>query len=99
MTNDKRAERRQKRRKSLAAGRPASYSQLYKDDNTVASSGSSESKMADGYDGSVNDAPGGRGSDSVDWQGEYQYVFRDLRTLLLISALIFVVMISVGYLL
>lgn len=100
MADDKRAERREKRRKGLAAGRPASYSQLYKDGGRVGSSDGDESGIADGNDGSAGVGTLSRkGSDSIDWQGEYHYVLRDLRTLLLISALIFAVMIGAGYLL
>lgn len=93
MATDKRAERRQKRRKGSAAGRPANYSQLYKDENKLAAADGG----SDSADGDVT--LGRKGSESVDWQGEYHHVLRDLRLLLLISLVIFVVMIGGGYLL
>lgn len=100
MADDKRAERRRKRRKGAAAGRPASYSQLYKDDNSIKIDldDTGDESVAGGKAGGANSggATSGKGSDSIDWQGEYRYVLRDLRTVLLVSVLIFAVMISVG---
>lgn len=114
MADNKRAERRRKRRKSAAAGRPANYSQLYKDDHSIGQSHSAEAQSgsdsnAEGYDGSGNGADGGgtgtnrvlsgRGTESIDWHGEYHHVLRDLRMVLLVSLLIFAVMFTAGYLL
>lgn len=108
MTDSKRAERRRKRRKSAAAGRPANYSQLYKDDHTTGQSHSAEA--SDGSDNNKSSGSGreaetgtrvlsGKGTESIDWQGEYHHVLRDLRMVLLVSLLIFAVMFTAGYLL
>lgn len=101
MADSKRAERRRKRRKGAAAGRPANYSQLYKGDNEITVDIDDES--ADGSElsssagaANVGGRASGKSSDSIDWQGEYRYVLRDLRTVLVVSLLIFAVMIGVG---
>ena len=86
-------ERKKNRRSNRAGGRPSNYSQLYKDDNSkvdaVPATPSSLAEIGAGVK---------KGSEAVDWTSEYTYVIGDLRTLLAVSALIFVVMIGAGFL-
>lgn len=97
----KREERRRKRRKGGAAGRPANYSHLYKDDHTtggaaeLGAEGREEAK-GESAGASVSSRPSRKGSDSIDWQGEYRHVLGDLRNVLIVSVIIFAAMIGVG---
>ncbi len=87
-------ERKKKnRRTNRAGGQPRNYSQLYKDDNSklevVPASASSLAEIGAGVK---------KGSEAVDWTSEYAYVIGDLRVLLMVSAVLFVVMIGAGFL-
>lgn len=89
-----RERKRQRRTPSRASGRPTSYSQLYKDDNT---------KLASAPAASARTARAGRtigekkGSETVNWSEEYTYVLQDLRTLVVVSIVLFAVMIGAGF--
>lgn len=84
-----RSSRQRKRRQSAITGNPNSYKHLYQD-------GAGQT-IATAQDSTAT-ASLRKGSDAVDWQGEYGYVIRDLRLLFIVSALIFVGMIGAGFL-
>ena len=86
-----------RRQAGLSKAQPRSYSELY-------------GTRAAGVDTPVSAAPARqksrgeemipqRGSDTVDWKNEYGQVFGDVRQLLVISALLFALMIVLGFVL
>ena len=84
--------RRSTRNRKTSRARPRSYSELYKDDNSgVVKAPASSANPS-------QSAESGKSSVAVDWATEYAPVFGDLRTLVLVSAVIFVLMIGVGIL-
>lgn len=88
---------KRKSKRSTSRARPRQYSQLYKSEQnksrqtervgnvTVASNEVVEERHASQY---------AKGSDTVDWKGEYGYVLRDLRILGVVSFILFAVIIS-----
>ena len=89
--------KRTRTKKSLSAAQPRSYSELYKGDNTVPAMatpvGSNTAKSAVKEVG----MPLARGSDSVNWQKEYAHVIHDVRSLLLVSGVLFALIIVAGF--
>jgi hypothetical protein len=81
--------------KGRSAANPSNYSRLYKQSeqnilqsttlNTAATSAALQS------------APAPRTSEQVDWKTEYGYVFKDLRYLLLVSAILFLAIVVIGF--
>lgn len=84
------AKKRSRSRQS-SASRPRSYSQIYKDSTTA------DTADAPPQGDSIPRATV-KGQDSVDWKSEYSYVFKDLRTLVIVTVIIFVLMIGAGLL-
>lgn len=78
--------RRSRDRRSTSAGRPRSYSQLYKNDNTVPATDVAALTPA------VATTP-----NQVAWSDEYRYVAADLRRLLLVSGTLFAVILLLGF--
>ncbi len=83
------ASKKKSRNKSGASGTPRNYSQLYKDDR-----------------GGVNQVtpvqetkPAPSAQTDQDWNREYGYVVRDLRSLAIVSVIVIGLMIGVGLLL
>lgn len=85
--------KRSRSKQSVSSAKPRNYSEMYKDDNTVPQVQSSDSKSATA---SVTEKTS---SDQVDWKGEYAYVFRDLRTLTIVSVVLFALIIGIGFIL
>jgi hypothetical protein len=91
MATQKKSKRGKKRRSSA---NPRNYSSLYKDDR---SSVPSETPAVTETEVEAAAAPvGGKGSDTVDWQGDYNYVVKDLRQLAIVSVVLFAVIIGIG---
>ena len=92
MANDK------GRNKKKSGGRPRSYSEVYKNSDATPSSGGGAAPTASASEANKESsaAGGAKGSDLVDWQGEYGYVVKDLRTLFIVSGVLFAVIIGVG---
>jgi len=86
MAKTKSKSRRSKSRISKA--NPRSYSQMY--------SGDTQQPEQTAPTAAKTVAPEPREDDAVDWSSEYGYVLRDLRTLLVVSFVIFAVMIGAG---
>ncbi|RLT41236.1 MAG: hypothetical protein DWI57_07270 [Chloroflexi bacterium] len=82
----------------MSKAQPRSYSELYGNRETPISSAQTQAP-ATPFGRKTDEVAPQRGSDSVDWKGEYSQVFGDVRQLLVISALLFALMIVLGYLL
>jgi len=88
-------ETKSRRKVGLSKAQPRSYSELY-----GAKPVGLEAPIATPTrrpKSETEDTPLQRGSDSVDWKNEYKQVFGDLRQLLGISALLFALMIVLGF--
>lgn len=79
-------------KKGVSSARPRSYSDLYKNDKSSASQ--------------VYSAPASKAvatrevaapEQAVNWREEYAHVVRDLRTLLIVSAALFAIIIITGF--
>lgn len=84
-----------RRQSGMSKAQPRSYSELY--GNRDVPSAPAPAAASDRAKSRVEEAAPKRGSDSVDWRGEYSRVFGDIRRLLVISALLFGAMIVLGY--
>lgn len=98
MANNRPKSKRSERSKSISSVQPRSYSDYLKKSEggaaeVLTTQATSEARA------SRSATPVGRGSETVDWQGEYGYVLRDLRTLLIVSVILFAAMIGTGLLL
>lgn len=90
-------EMKDRRKVGLSKAQPRSYSELY-----GAKPVGSEAPVATPTrrpKPETENATPQRGSDSVDWKNEYKQVFGDLRQLLGISALLFALMVVLGFVL
>ena len=85
-TQNKEPRRKAKKSKSALAGTPNSYKHLYQ--------GSGGQKITGAVDTATSMGTMGKGSETVDWRTEYDYVFKDLRVLFIVSILIFAAMIG-----
>ncbi|MEM7126960.1 MAG: hypothetical protein AAF702_11570 [Chloroflexota bacterium] len=86
-TQSKSKNRKTKRSRSAISGNPNSYKHLYKNSNQQVVPSEEVADISVGV-------TTGKGSETVDWSSEYSYVFKDLRTLLIVSFAIFVAMIG-----
>ena len=80
--------KKKKRSRINAAANRRDYSSLYQSSTVSADEASAIAEI------------GGRirkGSESVDWSGDYAYVLHDLRVLTVVSILIFAAMIGAGF--
>ena len=77
--------------KSRSSANPTNYSKLYKQsDENVAQNVSAAAPVA-----AAVSTP--RTSAEVDWRTEYGFVFSDLRKLLIVSAVLFIAIIVLGF--
>jgi hypothetical protein len=83
------------RKQSVSGARPRSYSQLYKNQEPNTPVIQSPAPQTARPTGVVSS----KGSETVDLTNEYGYVFQDLRNLLIVSALLFIAMFAVGFVL
>lgn len=76
--------------KGRSAANPSNYSQLYKqsEQNVLQSTV---------VTAAAQPAAAPRSSEQVDWKTEYGYVFKDLRYLLIVSAILFAAIIVLGF--
>ncbi|GIV77051.1 MAG: hypothetical protein KatS3mg050_1445 [Litorilinea sp.] len=91
--------KRRGRKRSVSTARPRSYSQYYqkseKRGDVPATPTPTPTPAA-----TVDTAKRlEKGSETVNWAEEYRFVARDLRELLIVSVVLFVAMLGVGYLL
>ena len=85
-----------RRAPGMSKAQPRSYSELYGNRETPMSSNPAQSTAVSARR-KVEEVAPPRGSDSVNWKSEYSQVFGDIRQLLVISALLFALMIVLGY--
>lgn len=86
MANTKNTNRKRNRSQIARSGGTRNYSQLYKDD------------QAQLEENDAHQAVSVPEKKIVNWSEEYAYVLNDLRTLIMVSILIFIVMIGAGFL-
>lgn len=80
------------KKQRLSTAQPRSYSELYKDDKTrptqVSAAPISKTLTPQTSPSSVQ---------TLNWREEYAYVVHDLRTLLIVSAVLFAIIIITGF--
>jgi ABC-type lipoprotein release transport system permease subunit len=80
------------KKQSVSSARPRSYSELYKDDKT---------RTAQVYTATSRKIAAPQETPSavqtLDWREEYVHVVRDLRMLLTVSAVLFAIIIVIGF--
>ena len=92
MATQKKNKRSKKQRSSA---NPRNYSAIYKDDRSTVPA---ETAVSDEAAVEAKPVPvGGKGSDTVDWKGDYAYVVKDLRQLAIVSVVLFAVIIGIGF--
>ena len=97
MANSRSKNKKRDRSQSISSVQPRNYSQYYNKEEGTSAGAISQTPSVERTVRAV--AATGKSSDTVDWQGEYGHVLRDLRTLLIVSVLIFAAMIATGFLL
>ena len=78
-TNNK---KRTRGKSSISTARPRSYSELYKNDNTVSAPTTSTASVAQTTEPRYTSV---KSAEAFDWKGHYAYVMSDLRLLLIVS--------------
>jgi hypothetical protein len=78
-------------KKSVSSARPRSYSELYKNDKSSAP----QVYTAPAQNGATREIAAQ--AQTVNWREEYAHVVRDLRTLLIVSAALFAIIIITGF--
>jgi hypothetical protein len=86
---------RSKSKQKRSGGNPSNYSQLYKSDTSGVPA--AESQKSKAQPKAAAPATPVSVDDTLNWQQEYAYVFRDLRFLFLVSALLFAGMLILGF--
>lgn len=79
---------KKKSKQKRSSGNPSNYSALYKGD---------ASGVAKAAPPPVTEPVAATAAKTVNWQEEYGYVFKDLRTLLLVSLLLFAGILVIGF--
>ncbi|MEZ4861902.1 MAG: hypothetical protein R3C14_11360 [Caldilineaceae bacterium] len=80
------------KKRSISSARPRSYSELYKDDKSrTPVTPTTKAPKA------VTTAPVNTPAKLENWREEYDYVIRDLRTLTVVSGVLFAVIIVAGF--
>jgi len=80
---------------SLSKSRPRSYGEMYKNETTIQQpmvTSTSKASSATTKAGSAATV-----TEAQDWRVEYSHVMRDLRTLLVVSAVLFAVILVSGF--
>ncbi|MEZ4619421.1 MAG: hypothetical protein R2867_28490 [Caldilineaceae bacterium] len=77
-------------RQSISSGRPRSYGEMYKNETTV------QKPAVTNVGKQVAAQPTGAAT-TTNWRDDYDYVLRDLRTLLVVSVVLFAVIIIAGF--
>ncbi len=85
---------RSRSKKSISSTKPRSYSQLYKNDNTIPAVSSVATTTEKKVD---TPTPEVQSDDRSNWKSEYAYVVRDMRMLTIVSVALFVLIIVAGF--
>lgn len=80
------------KKQSISSARPRSYSELYKDDKSRAAQVYTTPTPKASSVQELNTT-----ATAVNWREEYAHVVRDLRTLLIVSAALFAIIIITGF--
>ncbi|MEZ4713902.1 MAG: hypothetical protein R3A44_42350 [Caldilineaceae bacterium] len=96
MANNRPKSKKRDRSKSISSVQPRNYSEYLKKTEGAASNVVPAQPSVSARPTRVAVASG-KGSETVDWQGDYGHVLRDLRTMLIVSVLLFAVMIGTGF--
>lgn len=83
--------KRTSKRQSISSGRPRSYGDMYKNETTR------QPTTNTAVTASRSTATAAQAAENIDWRTEYSHVIRDLKTLLLVSAVLFAVIIVAGF--
>ena len=85
-----RKKRTEPKRQSISSGRPRSYGEMYKNDTTRQQSTpvATSTRTA---------TPVAATTETVNWRSEYDYVLRDLRTLIIVSVILFAAIIVASF--
>ena len=86
-----------KRRSSVSSVSPRSYGDMFKDQpggNTIPTPSSGKKSKA-----SALASAAVKGSDTVNWEGDYAYVLKDLRWLLILSGVLLAAIVAAGFIL
>lgn len=79
------------KRQSISSGRPRSYGEMYKNETSRQQSTPVAASTTTGVTNPTTTAT------TVEWRTEYSHVLRDLKTLLSVSAVLFIVIIIAGF--
>ncbi|MEZ4660696.1 MAG: hypothetical protein R2911_24345 [Caldilineaceae bacterium] len=96
MANNRPKSKKRDRSKSISSVQPRNYSEYLKKSEGAAANVVPEQPAAPTRSTRVT-VPAGKGSETVDWQGEYGHVLRDLRTMFIVTVFLFAVMIGTGF--
>lgn len=80
-----------------SAGNPSNYSQLYKQSEQNMLQASAASAPPAAVPSATAQPVAQKTSSEIDWNHEYSFVFKDLRYLLIVSALLFAAIILIGF--
>ncbi len=86
-----------KRRSSVSSVSPRSYGDMFKDQpggNTIPTPSSGKKGKA-----STQASVAVKGSETVNWAGEYSHVLKDLRWLLILSGVLLAAIVAAGFIL
>jgi len=90
-TNNK---KRTRGKVGISSASPRSYSDLYKNDNTVSAPATQTASAAKATESRYAPA---KSTEPVDWKGQYTYVMSDLRLLLLVSVVLVAIIVVAGF--
>lgn len=85
---------KKRRKKSVSSIQPRSFTELYQEEGERIAPTDQEPEVE--KKPATKAKPTLRSSDSVDWKSEYTDVFGDLRYLLIVSTVLFLLMIVIG---
>lgn len=83
--------------KGRSAANPSNYSQLYKQSEQNVMQTATPTATPTTAAAVAKPMPAQRTSAEVDWRKEYGYVFKDLRYLFIVSAILFAIIVVIGF--
>ena len=87
---------RSRSKKSVSSAKPRSYSQLYKNDNTIPATANNTATAA-AEKKSATPTADVQTDDRSNWKNEYAYVVQDMRMLTIVSVVLFALIIVAGF--
>jgi len=89
-----------KKQSSVSSVRPRSYSDMFKDQagkDTLPAQASKSTTSSSSRRSSTRSTAVLKGSESVSWENEYAYVLKDLRWLIILSAVLLAAIVVAGF--